>query len=75
MKEALRDNRKAMGRILRILGRRIEASKRKSRVCQCGCGTLLPARNEPGQRLRYVDKHHRYRAGNVRAWARKKEKS
>lgn len=68
MIEAAQAHRRAMGRLARIVGRRLECSKRKSSVCQCGCKTPLPQRNEPGQPLRYLNKHHRFRAGNVRKW-------
>lgn len=62
-------------KLARAAGRRLEASKRRSVWCGCGCGERLPERREPGQPLRYVNPKHRYHAGNVRAWARKQGKS
>lgn len=69
------DMQRRLGRVARTIGRRLEASKRRSVWCCCGCGERLPERREPGQPLRYVNAAHRYHAGNVRAWARKKGKS
>lgn len=67
--------RRKLGVLARTIGRRLEAAKRRSVWCRCGCGERLPERREPGQPLRYLNASHRYRAGNVRAWKRKKGKS
>lgn len=67
--------RRKLGALARLVGRRLEASTRRSVWCRCGCGERLPKRREPGHPLRYANAAHRYRAGNVRAWARKKGKS
>lgn len=68
----LATTRRKLGTLARTIGKRIAAAKRRSVWCRCGCGTKLPPRREPGHPLRYVNPAHRYRAGNVRAWARKK---